>query len=84
MAIDTLMVNAPQFGALALHRYSVVYAGMPSESTYSVVGKMEHGNQASAYNLFLLRSQTDVALPNGTLMVTDVFPEEIRFRFQDR
>ena len=60
----------------------VIYAGMPSDSTYSVVVVKEHGNQASAYNLYLPRSQREVALPYGRLIVTSVSEDEMRWRLQ--
>ena len=62
--------------------YNVIYAGMPSDSTYSVVVVKEHGNQASAYNLYLPRRQSEVALPNGKLIVISVSEHEMRCRIQ--
>ena len=61
--------------------YSVVYAGMVGDSTYSVVVTMFSGNRSMAYNLYLPKGQREIELPKGRLDVLSVSPEEIRFSY---
>ena len=61
--------------------YSLVYAGMVGDSTYSVVVTVFSGNRSMAYNLYFPRGQRKVELPKGRLDVLSVSPEEIRFRY---
>jgi len=60
---------------------SVVYAGMISEQVYSVVVQWTSGNNSSAYNLYLSRSQKEVRIPKGRLMISTVTPERLNFRY---
>lgn len=62
--------------------YSVVYAGMLNDSIYSVVVEAFSGYRSWAYNLYLPKSQSEIELPKGRLIVLNVSPEEIRFRYQ--
>lgn len=59
--------------------YSVIYAGMPNNTVYSVVVTRAAGYHAIAYNLFLPVEQTRVQLPKGCLVVRVATAEEIRF-----
>jgi hypothetical protein len=60
----------------------VVYSGMPSESTYSVVVVTTAGHHSSAYNLFLSVDQTEFDIPKGRIRVTEVSRDRIRFEFR--
>ena len=62
--------------------YSVVYAGMISDATYSVVATVTTGYNSMAYNLYIHKGQSEVALPKGRLVVLSASPEEIHFRYQ--
>ena len=61
--------------------YSVIYAGMPGESVYSVIVTSASGYHAIAYNLFLPVAQTRIYLPKGYLVVHSVSAEKIQFAF---
>jgi hypothetical protein len=62
--------------------YSIIYAGMPGESAYSVVITIGSGYQALAYNLFLSARDRRIKLPKGFLSVIDIATDEIRFRVE--
>jgi hypothetical protein len=64
-----------------LASYSVVYAGMLGDSTYPVVVIVYSGNRSMAYNLYLPKGQSEVELPKGRLVILNVLPEEVHFRY---
>ena len=59
--------------------YSVIYAGMPGDSIYSVVVTSASGYHAIAYNLFLPVALTRINLPKGYLVIQSVSADEIHF-----
>jgi len=61
--------------------WSVTYAGMFADGTYSFAVTWSAGHNSAAYNLFLGRDQREVRLPVGTLEVSEVSRAEVRFRF---
>jgi hypothetical protein len=60
----------------------IIYAGMPSESVYSIVEKKESGYQGFAWNLFYPKKMTEITIDGVKLYVESVSPEEIRLRVQ--
>ena len=60
--------------------YSVLYAGMPGESVYSVVITRASGYHSLAYNLFLPVENTKIKLPKGFLDVSHISADEIWFK----
>ena len=59
----------------------IVYAGMPSEKTYSiVVKKWEFMYRGYSWNLFFPREQTEINIDGVSIQVESVMPEEIRLR----
>ena len=64
-----------------LTSYSVVYAGLVGDSTYSVVVTVFSSQCSMAYNLYLPRGQREIELPKGRLDVLSVSPEEMRFTY---
>ena len=61
---------------------SVTYAGMPSESAFSLVINWQQGAAAAAHNLFFPQEQRELTLPVGRMVVEGVSPTEIRFRLE--
>lgn len=61
---------------------SVIYAGMPSATAYSIVVKWAYGNQSLAYNLYFSDRQREIVLPKGVLVVINVSREKILFKYQ--
>ena len=59
----------------------LVYAGMPSSDTYSVVIRWASGNQAAAHNLFLPAGMTEFEAAKGRIRVYSVSESQIRFRY---
>ena len=64
----------------------VMYAGMPSESVFSVVQRKLQirplGYMGQAWNLFYPAGQQDIAIGGVKILVESVTPEQIRFRVQ--
>jgi hypothetical protein len=60
---------------------SVVYAGMLSESIYSVVVTWSSGHNSMAYNLYMPMHQKEFFTPIGHVQVDFVSPEEIHFEY---
>lgn len=61
--------------------YSVIYAGMPGESVYSLVITRGSGYQGIAYNLFLPLENREIILPVGAIKVISVSSYEIQLSF---
>ena len=61
----------------------IVYAGMPSEKTYSiVVKKWEFLYRGYAWNLFFPREQPRITIDGVDISVENVTPQEIRLRVE--
>ncbi len=58
----------------------IYYAGMPSESVYSIVQKKAAGYQGYAWNLFFPRRQQDITIDGVSIFVENVTPGEITLR----
>lgn len=67
---------------LKMGKDRIIYAGMPSETVYSIVEKKENGYQGFAWNLFYPKKMTEVTIDGIKLFVESVTPEEIRLRVQ--
>ena len=66
---------------LRLGKDRIVYAGMPSEKTYSIVQrKWEFLYRGYAWNLFFPREQTRIRIDGVNILVENVTPDEIRLR----
>lgn len=59
--------------------YSIIYAGMPNDSIYSVVVTSASGYHAIAYNLFLPAAQNSIQLPEDRLIIRKATAEALRF-----
>ncbi|UCD16287.1 MAG: hypothetical protein JSV44_07400 [Candidatus Zixiibacteriota bacterium] len=60
--------------------HGIGYAGMPTDSTYSLLITYHRGHNSMAYNLFFRLSQREIALPKGHLTILRVTPQEILLR----
>ncbi len=60
--------------------HSVIYAGMPSDNTYSLVITLTAGYQRMAYNLFLPTNHREVWHKKGHITVLSLSPGEIHLR----
>ena len=61
----------------------IVYAGMPSEKTYSIiVKKWEFMYRGYAWNLFYPKEQTRITIDGVDISVESVTPQEIRLRVE--
>ncbi len=60
---------------------SIVYAGMPSEHSYSLVLSLPGGFSRYAYNLFFPIAEAHINVEGANLHILKVTPTEIRFNF---
>ena len=61
----------------------IVYAGMPSEKTYSIiVKKWEFMYRGYAWNLFYPKEQARITIDGVDISVESVTPQEIRLRVE--
>ena len=59
----------------------IIYAGMPSEDTYSIVQKkQEFPYQGFAWNLYYPRNKSEITIDGVSIFVESVTPDEIRLR----
>jgi hypothetical protein len=62
----------------------IVYAGMPSEETYSIVqrkwGIIPFGCWGFAWNLFYPKDQSKIRIDGVNILVENVTPDDIRVR----
>ena len=65
-----------------LGSYAVIYAGMPNDSTYSLVITFSVGNAAMAYNLFVPIHHREIPVENGHVIVSNVNSTYISFTFR--
>ena len=62
---------------------SIVYAGMVSDSIYSIVVTWTFSHNSMAYNLFIPKNQKEIYTPKGRVNVDYVSADEIRFSYSD-
>jgi len=60
---------------------AVIYAGMASESVYSLVVRWAQGNNSLAYNLFFSDRQLEVYLPKGKIKIINVSRDHLLFKY---
>jgi hypothetical protein len=53
---------------------ALYYAGMPSDSVYSLVYNYSSGYHSMALNLFYPKSQTEIEIRNSRLQILQVTP----------
>ncbi|OGO20185.1 MAG: hypothetical protein A2144_12165 [Chloroflexi bacterium RBG_16_50_9] len=58
----------------------IVYAGMPSDSVYSIVQKKASGYQGYAWSLYYPRKRQDIIIDGVNVFVEKVTPEDIELR----
>ncbi|MCK4302480.1 MAG: hypothetical protein KAW91_06880 [candidate division Zixibacteria bacterium] len=63
-----------------LSQHEVIYAGMPSDNTYSLTITYAAGYQRMGYNLFLPTNHREVWHKKGHITVLSVSPGEIHLR----
>lgn len=60
--------------------HGLMYAGMPSESVYSLAFIFSHGYQAMAANMYIPTSQRELTYQGYRIVVQDVRPDHIRIQ----
>ena len=59
----------------------IVFAGQPSDQSYSVVVSKTSNHNSLAYNLYLPLNRRVIELPRGRLDIVRVTADELRFRY---
>jgi len=82
MQTQTLRVGEKATLRTAFFRagHGVIYAGMVSDSVYSLVFTYSAGHQAMAFNLFFSESQRDLTFQDWRLTILDLRPDYISLR----
>ncbi len=62
--------------------WAVVYAGMPTERTFSLAITWSVNYNSAAYNVFLPLDQREMPFLDGRLVFESVSAQETRFRFE--
>ncbi len=79
MTVHTLNVGEPLVVKTGLFSSEhLVYAGMPTDSCFSLAVKCRHGKNLAAYNLFFPVTQQQVELSGRRFAVNEVSPEQIQ------
>ncbi len=58
----------------------IIYAGMPSESVYSIVQIKASGYQGYAWHLYYPKKRQEITLDGVRIYIEKVTPEEIEIR----
>ena len=60
----------------------IIYAGMPSETVYSIVQRKTQGYWGWAWNLYYPKKKSEINIDGVNILVESVTPDEIRLRVQ--
>ena len=80
--IESVVLSIGEDCRLKVGKDHIAYAGMPSDTVYSIVQKKKSGYQAYAWNLFFPKGRQDITIDGVNIFVENVTPEEIRFRIR--
>ncbi|MFC2032532.1 hypothetical protein ACFLUS_04115 [Chloroflexota bacterium] len=58
----------------------IIYAGMPSDTVYSIAQRKSEGHQGYAWNLFYPKKKSEITIDGVNVLVENVTPDEIRLR----
>ena len=58
----------------------IIYAGMPSDTVYSIAQRESNGYQGYAWNLFYPKQKSEIVIDGVSIFVENVTPDEIRLR----
>ena len=79
--LEPITLSVGQIHHLKRGKDRIVYAGMPSEGSYSLVQLKNAGmSNVISWNLFFSKSQSNIAVDAVNIDVENVTPEEIRLR----
>lgn len=70
-------------GGIFQANIKVIYAGMVSDSSYSIVVRWSMGNNSLAYNLYFTDRQREIHLPKGKLIVINVGRDQLIFKHEN-
>ncbi|MFC1972568.1 hypothetical protein ACFLVE_04105 [Chloroflexota bacterium] len=58
----------------------IIYAGMPSDTVYSIAQRKSDGYQGYAWNLFYSKKKSEITIDGVRIFVENVTPDEIRIK----
>jgi len=58
----------------------IIYAGMPSDTVYSIAQRKSDGYQGYAWNLFYSKRKNEITIDGVKIFVDNVTPDEIMLR----
>jgi hypothetical protein len=58
----------------------IIYAGMPSETVYSIVQRKTQVYWGWAWNLYYHKKKSEITIDGVNILVESVTPDEIRLR----
>ena len=58
----------------------IIYAGMLSDTVYSIAQRKADGYQGYAWNLFFPKRKSEITIDGVKIFVDNVTPDEIRLR----
>ena len=78
---NSVVLNVGDSYHLRVGKDTIVYAGMPSDKSYSIIQKRwEFFYRGYSWNLYFPREQSKIRIDGVNIMVENVTPEEIRLR----
>ena len=79
----TLKVGEPaRLVKTFLKTYTLVYAGETSDRVFSLVPVWTSGYNSAAYNIYFPKSQREIQIFGGRLVVLELSSKHIRFQFE--
>jgi hypothetical protein len=67
---------------LKIGKDRIIYAGMPSETVYSIVQKKTKAYWGWAWNLYYPKKKSEITIDRVNILIESVTPDEIRLRVQ--
>ena len=78
---NSVVLNVGDSYHLRMGKDTIVYGGMPSDKSYSIIRKKwEFFYRGYSWNLYFPREQSKIRIDGINIMVENVTPEEIRLR----
>lgn len=77
----TVVLSVGDMHKLGLGKDRIIYAGMPSESVFSMVQvRWEFFYRGYSWNLYFAKNRSEIRIDGVNILVESVTPDEIRFR----
>ena len=77
---DSVVLSVGDVFHLKRGKDRIIYAGMPSDTVYSIAQRKSDGYHGYAWNLFYPRKKSEITIDGVHAFVENVTPDEIRLR----